>query len=187
MRWVRILLLLAFFATARAIVSKSPSDASQALQYQISCTKLLRKRLATAEVEESPNIISQILRLFCCEILLRNVSAAKTHSGVLRRLLEISAARGINIIPKLTYALYQDTKLTFMFLVRPTIDVHEWAPKTFEPHWTIGSLEYPHLSGKQPEPLDQSIAKFGVLTVLMVQLRDQIHFRKFIQDSWTFN
>ena len=141
---MRILLLLAFFATAGAIDSKRPSDVSQALQYQMNCTKLLRKRLATAELVEYTNVISQLLRLFCCEILLRNVSAAKTHIGVLRRLLETSAARGINIVPKLTYALYQDTKHTFMFLVRPTIDVHEWAPKTFEPYWTIASLEYPH-------------------------------------------
>ena len=57
-----------------------------------------------------------------------------------------------------------------MFLVRPTFDVHEWAPKIFEPYWMKASLEYPHLSRHQPERFDQSIAKFGVLTCLMFQL-----------------
>lgn len=178
--------LMAFFATAMAVVSKNPSDTRQALQYQMNCTRLLRKRLATAGAAEYCNIISQILRLFCCEILLRNVSAAKTHSAVLLRLFEISAAKGLDIVPQLTYALYHDTNLSAMFLIRPTFDVHGWTPKIFEPYWTMASLEYPHLSRKQPERLDQSIANFGALTDLMVQLRDQLHFWKLIQDSWTF-
>jgi hypothetical protein len=178
--------LMAFFATAMALISKNPSNRSRALQYQLNCTRLLRKRPAAAEVAEYPSAISQILRLFCCEILLRNVSAAKIHSGILRRLLEISAATGIDIVPQLTYALYHDANLSAVFLVRPTFDVHERAPKIFEPYWTKACFEDPHLSRHQPERLDRSIAKFGVVTSLMSQLRDQLQFWKLIQEGWTF-
>lgn len=142
------------------------------MQHQMKCTRLLRRRLTSADTGEYPSIISQVLRLFCCEILLRNAPAAKVHGRVFRRLLEISAANGIDITSQLTYALYHDTNPSAMFLVRPTFDVCDWAPKIFESSREKASSEFPHLSEKQPECLDQSIATFWPLTQLLVQLRD---------------
>jgi hypothetical protein len=177
---------MAFFATAMATISKNPADKNHAIQYQMKCTRLLRRRLTTAGTEEYPSIISQVLRLFFCEILLRNAPAAKVHGRVLRRLLEISAANGIVKAPQLTYALYHDTNLSAMFLVRPTFDVYKWTPKVFESYWEKASLEYPHLSTKQPERLDQSIAAFGPLTTLLVQLRDRLYFWNLVRETWSF-
>jgi hypothetical protein len=163
--------LISFYATTLAVVSKNPKDRALALTYQTDSITRLRLRVTTEY--EYAGIIAQVLRLFCCDILTRNLKAAKVHASLLRKLFELSAGDAVLDVPTLSVALYHDLNLSAMFMARSSFDLDKWVPEIFKQYWAI--ILDPYLSECPQTQLDPSIGNLGALKDMIDNVQKHLY------------